>query len=81
MYDYPQYFLDVPDKVSFEFHLFLDKVYTSQSIVFVPSSYLPAEYQGKQASANREYLKYIIYIKNFYIFFNIMTETLWLDKC
>ena len=76
MYDYPQYFLDVPDKVSFEFHLFLDKVYTSQSIVFVPSCYLPAEYQGKQASANREYLKYIICIKNFYNFFYIMTETL-----
>ena len=27
MYDYPQYFLDVPDKVRFEFLLFLDKVY------------------------------------------------------
>ena len=69
MYDYPQYFLDVPDKVSFEFHLFLVQVYTSQSMLFVPSWYLHAEYQEKQALANREYLKYTIYIKNFYNFF------------
>ena len=48
----------------------------TQCILFVPSWYLPAEYQGKQASANRKYLKYIIYSKNFYNFFYIMTETL-----
>jgi len=55
MYDYPQYFLDVPDKVSFKFHLFFDKVYTSQNILFVPSWYLPAECQGKEAFTNKEY--------------------------
>ena len=41
----------------------------AQCILFVPSWYLPAKYQGKQASANREYLKYIIYSKKFYNFF------------
>lgn len=41
----------------------------TRCILFVPSWYLPAEYQGKQASANREYLKYKIYSKNFYNFF------------
>ena len=80
MYDYPQYFLDVPDKVRFEFHLFLDKVYTVHIInLFPPGICL---LKGKQASANREYLKYIIYSKNFYnFFFYITTETLWPDKC
>ena len=38
-------------------------------ILFVPSWYLPAEYQGKRASANRKYLIYLFYSKNFYIFF------------
>ena len=45
MYDYPQYFLDVPDKVRFEFHLFLDKVYTVHIIcsLLVFASWIPGK--------------------------------------
>lgn len=65
MYDYPEYFLDVPEKVSFKFRLFLDKVYTHIICPLLAEAsfswYLPTKYQEKEVSANREYLKYIFF--------------------